>query len=71
MDGTSKQVDLRNEDAEGVHAVLQALRDTATGRVRSLKRPVVSTHASVQGAWDPSVVYEGCTIGVAPRGAIR
>jgi hypothetical protein len=33
------------------------MRDTASGRVRSLQRPVVSSHPSVQGVWDPSMTF--------------
>ena len=70
-DGTSKQVDLRNKPSEEVEEVLQALRDTATGGVRSLKRPVVSEHSSIQGVWDPSTAYDSFTIRIAPGAAPR
>ncbi len=37
---------------------LQRMRDTASGRVRSLKRPVITSQPSVQGVWDPSMTFE-------------
>ena len=57
-DGTIKPVDLRNKDAAAVAAVVAAMRDTATGRVRKFRQPVVSRTPSVQGVWDPSNTYE-------------
>ena len=57
-DGTVKPVDLRNKDAAAVAAVLQSLRDNATGRVRRFRQPVRSQVPSVQGVWDPSS-FEG------------
>ena len=57
-DGTVKPVDLRNKDATAVAAVLQSLRDNATGRVRRFRQPVRSQVPSVQGVWDPSS-FEG------------
>jgi hypothetical protein len=35
------------------------MRDTATGVSRRLNKPVVTSRPSVQGAYDPSVTYEG------------
>ena len=57
-DGTIKPGDLRTKDAAAVAAVVAAMRDTATGRVRKFRQPVVSRTPSVQGVWDPSNTYE-------------
>ena len=58
VDGSAKVVDLRNKAATDVATVLDALRDTATGRVRKFRQPVFSHVPSVQGVWDPSNSYE-------------
>jgi len=50
-DGSAKVVDLRNRRAAEVAAVLAAMRDTATGRVRKFRHPVLSRVPSVQGVW--------------------
>ena len=57
-DGTAKAVDLRNKEAAAVAAVLQAMRDVTTGRVRRFRRPVASRVPSVQGLWDPSNTFD-------------
>jgi len=67
-DGTVKPVDLRNKDAAAVAAVVQSLRDNATGRVRRFRQPVRSHVPSVQGVWDPSS-FEGDADLVALREA--
>lgn len=47
------------------------MRDTGSGRVRSLRPPVVTKRPSVQGVWDPSIVYESFELreAAAPGGA--
>jgi len=58
-DGSSREVDLKNGSAAEVAAALQRLRDSASGVGRSFLKPVATASPSVQGAWDPSVSYEG------------
>ena len=49
---------LKNQSPDAIATVLQRMRDTGSGRVRSLSPPVITTRPSVQGVWDPSIVYE-------------
>ena len=62
VDGSKKEIDLKNKSAEEVGAVLAALRNSATGVTRSLARPVVSNHPSVQGVWDASTTFDSFKI---------
>ena len=58
-DGSSREIGLKNASAAEVAAALQRLRDSASGVGRSFIKPVSTQSPSVQGAWDPSVSYEG------------
>jgi hypothetical protein len=58
VDGTRKDVGVKNTAPRGVAAALDGLRRASTATVRDLARPVVSAHPSVQGPWDPSTTYE-------------
>ena len=58
-DGSAREIGLKNLSAREVAAALQRLRDSASGVGRSFKRPVATRTPSVQGAWDPSLSYEG------------
>ena len=58
-DGSSKEIDLKNKSPEEVNVVFASLRNSATGVSRSLSKPVVSNHPSIQGVWDPSMQMAG------------
>lgn len=53
---------MKNKDAIHVAEVVQSMRDCSTGVVRRLNKPVVTSRPTVQGAYDPSVTYEGFSL---------
>lgn len=69
MDGTRKDMGVKNTAPRGVAAALDALRRTSTATVRDLARPVVSAHPSVQGPWDPSTTFETFSLRIGGAGA--
>ena len=66
-DGSNKEVDLKNKSPEEIDRVFASLRNSATGIVRSLSKPVVSAHPSIQSVWDPSMTFEDFHIKPAER----
>ena len=58
---------MKNADPATIATAVAAIRNVATGAVRSLSKPVISTHPSVQGHWDPTLVVTGMTIREARR----
>ncbi len=62
VDGTTKDVGVKNKGPEVIVTVAQRMRDSSTGIVRRLRKPVASQSPSIQGMWDPSVTYEGFEI---------
>ena len=70
MDGTNKDVGVKNKSPAEVGEVLEHLRSISTATVRDLSRPVVSAHPSVQGPWDPSTTFDSFVLRIgAPRRA--
>jgi len=58
-DGSARSVDLKNRSAAEVAQAVQRARDSASGVSRRYGRPVATRTPTVQGAWDPSLTYEG------------
>lgn len=53
---------MKNESPAEIEATLEHLRSISTAVVRDLSKPVVSSHPSVQGPWDPSTTFEGFSL---------
>lgn len=50
---------MKNLSSAEIAEVVQRLRDSSTGVVRKLQRPVATSKPSVQGIWDASITYSG------------
>jgi hypothetical protein len=61
-DGTTKEIDVKNKTSADVRAVFDKMRNSACGRVRDLRKPVISRNPSIQGIWTPSVKFEEFSI---------
>jgi hypothetical protein len=70
VDGTNKDVGVKNKSPAEVGDVLEHLRSISTATVRDLSRPVVSAHPSVQGPWDPSTTFERFALRIARPGGL-
>lgn len=62
MDGTRKEITLKNLTPNQIQEVALKLRNVATATNRDLSKPVSTSSPSVQGIWDPSITYEGFSI---------
>lgn len=62
MDGTTKTVGLKNTTLADVVGVVTGMKNVGTGRVRDLRKPVLSKVPSIQGAWDPSVSFKELSV---------
>jgi hypothetical protein len=58
-DGSSKEIDVKNRSPEEILTVMRRLRDLATAKRRSFRKPVQTHTPTVQGLWDASITYEG------------
>lgn len=59
LDGSKKEIDLKNQTADEIGLVMRRLRDAATAKRRSFRKPVQTTTPTVQGLWDASITYNG------------
>lgn len=70
VDGTRREIDLKNCRADDVARAVQRLRDSATGSGRRrYNSPTESQRPTVQGVWDPAISYAGFEIkeGTVPK----
>ena len=58
-DGSRKEIDLKNQSPIEICTVMRRLRDLATAKRRSFRKPVQTMTPSVQGLWDASITYTG------------
>ena len=65
VDGTTKDIGLKNEPIKNVQDVFNHLKNISTATVRDLSRPVISSSPSVQGPWDPSTTFDAFQIRIA------